>query len=334
MNILTKTNTLTRDEWLAFRKQGIGGSDAGVIMGASKWKSPFDLWADKRGLIPEQASNAAMEWGNALESVVAERYAVEYGQAVVEWPVMLQGEHPWQLANLDYVIVEPSAKYPAGKVTLDENLDPESILAILEIKTAGIATRSNLADWEDGQFPDTYFWQVAHYSAVTGIRQAVIAALIGGQGLVVRDVMIDDEDVERLTGFEANFWESVEIGIEPELWGRESELETLKAIYPESQPKTVEVDEFAADLVSEYRRLKAEQEDIETRLLTVRGQLVQLAADADTVTHNDEVLFTYKSSKPGETFDAKALKEADPEVYARYVKPKAGFRTLRIKGAE
>jgi putative phage-type endonuclease len=334
MKVLTTTTKLSRDAWLEFRRKGLGGSDAGVVLGLSKYRSPFDLWADKRGLVEPQASNAAMDWGNALESVVAERYAIEYQQAVVEWPVMLQGKYEWQLANLDYVIVEPSAKYPAGQVTTDENLNPEDILAILEIKTAGIASRGSSRDWDDDGIPATYYWQVIHYAAVTGVRSAVVAALIGGQGLVVRDLTVEEYEVEHLTKKEQAFWQTVVDGVEPDLIGRESELETLKALYPNSEPKTVEVDEFVKDLVEEYQTLKVQQDELEGRLLKVRGQLVQAAGEADTVTHNDEVLFTYKSSKAGEAFDAKAFKEADPETYAKFTKPKPGFRTLRIKGAK
>ena len=43
------TETITKKEWLEYRRRGIGGSDAGVIFNASKWKSRRELYFDKRG---------------------------------------------------------------------------------------------------------------------------------------------------------------------------------------------------------------------------------------------------------------------------------------------
>ena len=37
-----------RDKWLKFRNIGIGGSEAAVVVGMNKWKSPFQLWLEKR----------------------------------------------------------------------------------------------------------------------------------------------------------------------------------------------------------------------------------------------------------------------------------------------
>ena len=46
---IADTRTLTHDEWLALRRTGIGGSDAGAIMGVSPYKGAFSVWADKHG---------------------------------------------------------------------------------------------------------------------------------------------------------------------------------------------------------------------------------------------------------------------------------------------
>ena len=38
---------LTREEWLARRRSGIGGSDVAAVLGLSPWKSPRQVWLDK-----------------------------------------------------------------------------------------------------------------------------------------------------------------------------------------------------------------------------------------------------------------------------------------------
>ena len=40
-----------KEAWLKARNSGIGGSDAGIIVGLNKWKSPFQLWLEKTGQV-------------------------------------------------------------------------------------------------------------------------------------------------------------------------------------------------------------------------------------------------------------------------------------------
>ena len=37
------------EEWLAIRRQYIGGSDAGAVIGMNPYKSSYTLWAEKTG---------------------------------------------------------------------------------------------------------------------------------------------------------------------------------------------------------------------------------------------------------------------------------------------
>ena len=45
-------STLTREQWLAFRRLGIGGSDVAAIMGISPFVTSRDLYYDKIGVTP------------------------------------------------------------------------------------------------------------------------------------------------------------------------------------------------------------------------------------------------------------------------------------------
>ena len=51
-NIMIPTKDLTREEWLELRRNGIGGSDASVVMGKNPWRSIQQLWEDKTGKTP------------------------------------------------------------------------------------------------------------------------------------------------------------------------------------------------------------------------------------------------------------------------------------------
>ena len=45
-------STLSREQWLAFRRLGIGGSDVAAIMGISPFVTSRDLYYDKIGVTP------------------------------------------------------------------------------------------------------------------------------------------------------------------------------------------------------------------------------------------------------------------------------------------
>jgi len=332
MNVVAKTNELTHDEWINLRRIGIGGSDAGTILGVNPYSSPYALWADKTGLVENVfKGNAATEWGNRLERTVAEAFAEQSGCAVVEWPVMLRGKNRWELANVDFFIVEPSEMFYAGEVTTATE-QPENITAILECKTTGIVGKGNAKAWDNNQVPASYYWQGAHYAMVTEIPQVYFACLIGGQGIVVRSRDYTAECLAGLRDAETAFWELVEKKSPPEFTGADAEFEVLKALYPSSTGTSVEVDEFIVDCLSDYRMAKREADEAEEKVKAARIELEAAIADADEAIWNGQTLYTYKSNKVGEQFDTKRFKEENPELWAQYVTERKGARVLRLKG--
>ena len=55
--ILASTNNLPYEDWLEYRKLGIGGSDASVVCGISRYKSPVELWMEKTNQLPQRAES-------------------------------------------------------------------------------------------------------------------------------------------------------------------------------------------------------------------------------------------------------------------------------------
>ena len=50
--VLVDTADLSREDWLDYRRLGIGGSDAAAIMGLSPFSTIRDLYFDKIGVTP------------------------------------------------------------------------------------------------------------------------------------------------------------------------------------------------------------------------------------------------------------------------------------------
>lgn len=73
--VLVDTADLSREDWLNYRRLGIGGSDAAAIMGVSPFATIRDLYFDKIGITPvieeEEENWVAKEVGHRLEDLVA-----------------------------------------------------------------------------------------------------------------------------------------------------------------------------------------------------------------------------------------------------------------------
>ena len=70
--IYTSTQDMTPEQWLEFRKRGIGASEVGAIMGLSQYKSNVELFYDKIGQgLGFNVENIAMFLGTELESFIA-----------------------------------------------------------------------------------------------------------------------------------------------------------------------------------------------------------------------------------------------------------------------
>ena len=77
--VLVSTDGLPYEDWLEYRKRGIGGSDASIVCGISRYKSPVQLWMEKTDQIPPQEAGEAAYWGNQLEALVREEFSKRTG---------------------------------------------------------------------------------------------------------------------------------------------------------------------------------------------------------------------------------------------------------------
>lgn len=71
---LVRTDGLSRDEWLEYRRRGIGGSDAAAVLGISPFRTGRDLYYDKLKIVTADDNEnwVAKEAGRLLEPLVAQ----------------------------------------------------------------------------------------------------------------------------------------------------------------------------------------------------------------------------------------------------------------------
>lgn len=298
-NILVETDGLSREEWLRWRKCGIGGSDVSCLLGINKWKSEIELWLDKTNQTNEPAEeNEAMQWGNIMEPIIRNHFAEVMKKPVVEVKAMLQHpEYPYMLADVD-------------GLTADDAGNP----AILEIKTASEYKRS---EWEE-DIPTYYQTQVQHYLCVTGVAKAYVAVLIGGNSFKVYEVDADMEIQSMLIALEQEFWNKVQNMIRPEMDGSNAAKDLLDNIYRGGIAEQIILPEEAIEYVDQYIEACAEEDNAKAKKQEASNRIKEIMGDYDKAKCLNHTI-SWKSVS-SERLDTKALKEEQPELYQKYVK--------------
>lgn len=306
---LVNIKDLTREEWLQERMTGIGGSDAGTILGVNKWKSKTQLFFEKTN--PEmiqEISNDAIHFGNILEDVVAEEFAARTGKKVRRDNRMLRHpEHHFMMANLDRVVVGEKA--------------------LLECKTT---SQYNAEQWEDDNVPAQYLCQIQHYMAVTGFEKAYIAVLIGGQSFIWKEIERDDELIQIIIDAEKDFWENnVQVNVIPEIDGSEATSDFINHMYQDIDNEEIELGTEADTLMKAIESIKEDIKEKQQLQKKYENQLKD-ALGHNTAGKTAAYLATWKQ-QTRRNLDKKALEEKyGKEVIDKFYK-ESEYRVLRIK---
>ncbi|HDR9240052.1 YqaJ viral recombinase family protein [Burkholderia vietnamiensis] len=312
---LVETKSLSREDWLEVRKNGIGGSDAAAAVGLSPYMSPLELWLIKTGHdanLPRPDPRDTSEpiyWGTLLEPIVSAAYTAQTGNRVRKINAVLgHPTIPWMIANVDREVVGCRD------------------VQLLECKTAG---EFGARLWRDG-VPEYVQLQVQHQLAVTGKQAADVAVLICGQKLEVHRVVRDDELIARLIELEAAFWRFVETDSPPPADGSTSADRALRCLYP-GAGGTVDftndrrLSSVFADLVTVRADIDARQQ-FEAQL---KQTIVQAMGEADRAEFETGSV-SYKRSKDGTGVDLKRLLADHPHFVAQYAITKAGSRRFLV----
>lgn len=172
------------DEWLAWRRGGLGASDAPVVMGLSPWQTDQELLLLKTGQRAERPANGAMERGKRLEPVARLAFVQHCGIQVE--PVCVQScEHPWMRASLDGLSAD------GGHV--------------LEIKCPGEKDHRLAAA---GSVPKKYFPQLQHILAVTGLAEIFYWSFRFEHNVLLK-VERDESFIAQMLEKEVDFWTRV-----------------------------------------------------------------------------------------------------------------------------
>lgn len=296
MKKLISTLNIDKESWLRYRKQGIGGSDAGAVCGLNPYRTAIQVYYDKTSDTIGEFDNEAMRQGRDLEEYVARRFCEAAGKKVRRANAMFYDEkNSFMLADVDRMIVGENAG--------------------LECKTAS----PYMADhWRDDNIPLSYLIQCYHYMSVCNADAWYIAVVIYGKAFKYYRIERDDEAIELIIRIEKDFWYNHIIPkVLPDPDGSKTADTAIAERFKASQNITIPLSGFNDRLQRRQELIKV-IEHMEREKRQIDQELKLYLGDAE-VAENDQYRVSWRNISRN-SLDEKRLKEEQPQIYEKYRK--------------
>jgi len=306
-------------EWLEHRMKGIGGSEAGKVIGLSKWGSPLEVWGYKTGQVeaPDLSEKDAVKFGKRAEAMIREWVQEEF--AAREGAELETYESPFLYAD---------PNYPFLKANIDGLCFIRGDYQVvgyggLEIKTT---TERSAKEWEDDSLPDDYYTQVQHYMMVLDLDWFLVVVLIGRK-LEWRLVPRNPAFIDAMRDREIEFWKDcIEGGMMPAPTGIASENDALTAAFSNVRDESLELGgeyekwtERYLAIQDQVKALDAEKKELQAKLKAGLGEYKTGIVGDHKITWS-----RFSQSR----FDSTAFKKENPDLYEKYQKESQSGRFI------
>jgi len=313
----------TRLDWLEARKRGLGGTDIAGILGASKWATPWSVWASKRGLALPENRNEAMDLGSGLEAWVAMEWERRNKTFLrrMDNVIARHDDHPWAFVSPDGFEHDGSGQLGA--------IDPRMLYE-------GKVTAGYGEDWGptgstcgEGNVPEAYQVQLAWGLAVTGLPRGVLVVLYRGTSIREYTMERDPELSDRLLELAGEWWQKHVVGGEPPPVESSQACTQALTVAAGAPVGDRPMDDELAAAARRYDELRDESKRIDARVKQAANELRALMGDSEE-SSGSGIKVTWKDGSPPERVDLEQLEQEYPEAYeaCRYIGQAA--RTLRV----
>lgn len=301
---------IDRSEWLRWRRERIGASDVGAILGMSDYSSPPVVYLDKLGLLPDEPPSEAMQWGIWHEPTILAQFEARTGLFVRDQQAAVyDSEHPWRACTLDALAVE------------SPNSAREDAIGTVQVKC------SRERPWD--VLPNAYALQVIWELGVVGLAHAWVPVLHGGNHLEIYEVDFDAGMFDTVCRIVDSFWhDNVLAENPPPVDSSEVTSEAIKdAFRDRASDEHVTIDE---QLAREWLAAKAVLADAEAAKKKIESQIRLTLGEATIAEDTDgNELVTYKSQNGRAPFDMDGLRADYPELARKYTGEQPTVRVLR-----
>jgi putative phage-type endonuclease len=169
------------------RQHGIGASEIAAALGLDPYRSPFDLYAEKTGMVEPFAGNEFTRWGDLLEPLLVTAYAEQHKTAV------RHNQETWQHPIHGWMFCTPDA------LVLDAHRG-------LEVKNRNVRGSHLWGEAFTDQVPETVALQCHWSMAVTGWPEWDVAVLLGGYDFRTYRLYADPEIADSIIEMGKEFW--------------------------------------------------------------------------------------------------------------------------------
>jgi putative phage-type endonuclease len=249
--------------WLANRRQGIGASDAAVVLGRSSYKTAYELWHEKLGLKGDGEMTEEQMWGLVHEENVATMYAIRTGYEVHKVKEFTRHPtHPFRYATLDRAVAD----------------------RIVQIKTS--ATYSGWGPDGTDQVPEHILLQVTHEMDCAGAALCDVPALLCGNRMRIYTVPFNPVLAEIIHESQVQFWDLVQRRVPPTPdWGHETTARFIGEMQPPEAGRVAELPVTHAAHFFAHGYLEANEKigEWEEKKETLKAKLIFAMQDAARV---------------------------------------------------
>jgi putative phage-type endonuclease len=291
-----------RDQWLAERRKGIGGSDIPLLMGVSPYSdTQYALWLDKTGRIDDQPQTEAMRRGHWLEPHIIDHFSERTNLEVQSCGLVVhQGE-------------------PILRTTVDRLTEDGGVV---EAKTFDRRVR-HAAEWRDGGIARHAYVQGQWQLLVTGRSHVWFVAYALDQEPMIRGPIDRDETlIDRLRDRATQWWaDHIVTDIPPDVdlaTVTDAEIalrwpvEKTGVAKPAKWPSTVRM------LLAERAQIKNAERDAKARAKEIDLALKVMIGDAEALLIDERPVVTLKSRRNNPSVDP-ALETDHPDIWEGYI---------------
>lgn len=259
--------TRDRQHWLELKTKDISSTEVSMIFNCCPYGTAYELWHRKKaGKVVELEGSERMKWGTRLQDAIAAGVAEDNGL---------------NIRRMDEYIRIPQLRIGTS---LDFGIDEDGLLEIKNVD--GLIFRNEWSE-EDKEIeaPPHIELQLQHQLLVTARKYGYIAALVGGNRLILIRREADPKIHKAIKANCAKFWESIDKDIEPKAdYERDSDF--IRELYGFAEPgKIIDASEIVEKLAKQYKHTSDEIRVQEGVKREIRAQILVEIGEAEKVKH-------------------------------------------------
>lgn len=305
------------------RRKFVGGSDIAAILGLSPWKTPVELWHEKRqpptGEEYKGKKAGLFKRGKRWEAVVAEMLVERLEEDGHTVEIVALNRRYIDVAPLDYLACE---------IDFELRLDGETEITNCELKTVSPFAAGAWGESESDQLPVYYTAQAMHGLGITARSKCIVAPLFGADEIRTYTVLRDQDTIDWMRAEAAKFWEMVVTGTAP----APVLLRDMDVLHPTDSeaPALIADQELTRHLLRmraidrEIKARTAEYEALEFEVKRAMGDCTSLVVGSET-----KEAVTWKE-RAHSFLDQSGLKAAHPKLVKEFTK-KGSSRVFTLK---